>query len=165
MTPELQDRLVRRLPPFDGSGIRNCRDLSLSETREVLRVILQKLRSNETRLLCYSDWYEHDGFQVDAAPIRWESVFAMIESDQSLFAARREDLVSVALVPKSFEWLLRFNVDEEDPADFQSALCDVDFSVAAGSDLCPILALLEHSMPTRLCRFQPAIWFPSRYGG
>ena len=73
--------------------------------------------------------------------------------------------VRIALHPPNFDWLLRYNIDSVDDADYNTATCDFDFTVARNTNL---QSLLDH-FTLRFAKLvelnEPVPWFRSNYGG
>ena len=166
MTPDLQQRLERSMPPFDGMCVHNVDGLSLAELRVLLKVTVAWLEPYYPDIRSYRDWHEHDGFLVDSKPDRWSSLIAATASEQSLFDSRDEDYaVRIAFYPTNFAWLLRYNIDEEEETDQTIAWCDYDLTVSSRIDASMLIAELLESRPGATMKSAAASWFRSSYGG
>jgi len=166
MTPELEIRLERSLPPFDGDCVHNEDELSLIQLRIILVSVIGELENDGVAVFLFDDWHEHDGFIVDAQPTTWVRIKEMAGSDLRLFDSRHVDFgVRVAIFPSSFEWLLRFNIDDEVEADHRTATCDFDLTVASNSKAIGHFDTVTVASPKTLTRCLAAPWFRSNYGG
>jgi hypothetical protein len=166
MTPELQQRLDSKLPPFDSSCIHSIGDLTLSHLRELLVTSASLLSPSYPDIQSFHDWHEHDGYIVEPKPDSWHAINSTFVTNRKLFDSRDDDFyVRIAFYPPSFDWLLRYNIDQEDELDYNTATCDYDLSVAehlAASGLVDDLLAQFPNVLTR-CKSQP--WFISNYGG
>ena len=166
MTPELQQRLEQSDAPFDGLCIHNADVLSLSQLRRLLEYVFPNLESRDSTIRRYRDWHEHDGYVVESIPTDWDFLKNALLNDRTLYDSRDEDFaVRIAVYSQSFDWLLRYNVDDEDESDYNTAACDFDLSVALNAGLDELLDSLLAQFPQlmRSCPARP--WFSSTYGG
>ena len=131
MTPDLQQRLDSTLHPFDGSCVHDVGDLTLPYLRELLSVTASLLSSSYPVIQSFHDWHEHDGYTIEPNPASWDAINLAITTDRTLFDSRDDDFgVRIAFYPPTFDWLLRYNIDEDDESDYNTAVCDYDLSVA-----------------------------------
>jgi len=166
MTPELQRRLNISEQPFDGSCARNADDLTLKQLRELLIAATEALSPQYPDIHSFRDWHEHDGFIVESKPDTWDSLQAEIETERTLFDSRDGDYaVRNAIYPPSFEWLMRYNVDEEDERDFTSASCDFDLTLAYQNKTSNIVDDLLQLFPSLLVKCDSRAWFNSNNCG
>ena len=166
MTPELQQRLSDRRPPFDGVCVHSAVELNLSQLRELLAVSIAALSLSSSEIFSFRDWHEHDGYLVGALPATWDTLRSAVASDRALFESRDGDWeVRNAYFSASFQWLLRYNVDEDDETDHNSAGCDFDLSVAADTESSPLIQELLSGFPDLLVRDESQTWFQGNYGG
>jgi len=143
MTPELECRRRAREAPFDGDVVALA-EIDLGRLQEVLAFICARLAPLYPRILLYHDWHEHDGYVTHARAHTWEELLRSVSSAQALYHGRDDDWgVRLAVHPESFEWLLRFNVDEEDPGNPSTATGDFDLACSPGSAVTGILDELE----------------------
>lgn len=165
MTPELQHRLDTTLPPFDGSCIHSVGDFTLSKLRELLAVAVSLLSNSGPAIHSLHDWHEHDGYIVEPKPDTWNSIKSAIDTDRALFDSRDDDFnVRIAFYPPTFDWLLRYNIDQDDESDYNTATCDFDLSVAKDAKSRLIDDLLTR-FPNALTQSDSQPWFKSNYGG
>ncbi len=91
---------------------------------------------------------------------------ATLASNRSLFDSRDDDAeVRVAVYPPAFDWLLRYNIDQDDESDYNTALCDFDFSVADNLNLTELTDNLLTRFPNLLTQCDSQSWFKNNYGG
>ncbi|MCP4099327.1 MAG: hypothetical protein GY880_02755 [Planctomycetaceae bacterium] len=166
MTPELQNRLDSSLPPFDGVCIRNSDVLTVPQLRHLLRNIIAKLSPQYPEICIFHDWHEHDGYIVDSTPGSWKSLTDATAGDRSLFESRDDDFeVRIAIFPPTFAWLLRYNIDQDDESDYNTATCDFDFSAANENRNAGLFDELRFLFPDKLEQCDALPWFKSNYGG
>ena len=166
MTPELQRRLDNSLPPFDGSCIHNGGELTLAQLRELLNAVIAEFPSKYPKIESFPDWHEHDGFIVESKSVSWDLLRSATQTDRKLFDSRDDDFeVRVAISPTSHDWLLRYNIDQEDESDYNTATCDFDLSVAKNCESLNIASLLLSNFPSLLVEQESQSWFESNYGG
>ena len=155
MTPELERRRVARERPFDGETVA-LSGIDLELLREVLAFACARLGSSHPRIFLSHDWHEHDRLLTPARPLAWEDLLRSVSSVSALYSGRDDDWgVCLAVHPESFEWLLRFNVDEDDPDDPRTATGDLDFSCTPDGENAGLVAELQARWPTG-CERQPA---------
>ncbi len=158
MTPELQERLQESKAPFDGWCIHNADELSLSQLRQILAVTMPLLEPSYPNIFSFHDWHEHDGFVLEAKPETWNSLREQASTDRALFDSRASDFaVRVAVYSPTFDWLLRYNVDDEDESDYSTAWCDFDLSVSEESAALAVANSVLTQFPSELlkCKSQP----------
>lgn len=164
MTPELQQRLDSNLPPFDGACIHNADDLTLSQLRELLIVSTSLLSASHPVIQSFRDWHEHDGYIVESKPESWGFISLAIANDHTLFDSRDDDFeVRTAFFPPTFDWLLRYNIDEDDESDYRTATCDFDLSVAKNNNQPEIIDDLLTRYPDLLTQCESQSWFKSNF--
>lgn len=166
MTPELNLRLESSLPPFNGSCVYNARKIDLSHLRELLRVSFSQLSIYYFDIEMFHDWHEHDGYLADPQSIPWDTIHAANATNRTLFDSRDDDhAVRIAIYPRSFDWLLRYNIDYCNESDWESADCDFDFTAASDTKSSEFVHLLLSRFPGVLAECRSRDWFLSRYGG
>ncbi len=166
MTPQLQRRLDSTLPPFDGSCIHSVGDLSLTELRELLVATASALSPLFPTIHSYHDWHEHDGFILDSKTDSWNAVNSAILTDRTLFDSRDDDFeVRIAIFPPTFDWLLRYNIDQDDESKYNTATCHFDLSVAKNRDDSGLIDDLLARHPNLLAKCETQPWFKLNYGG
>jgi hypothetical protein len=166
MTPELQRRLDSVLPPFDGTCIHSIRDLSLTELRELLVATASILSKSFPDIHSSHDWHEHDGFLSDSKPDSWIAVSSACSTDRTLFDSRGDDMkVRIALFPPTFDWLLRYNIDEDDEGEYNTATCAFDLSIAKNHANSGLIDFMLTQHPNLLTKCITRLWFTSNYGG
>lgn len=166
MTPELLQRLDCILPPFDGTCVHNIGDITLSQLRELLGIATSVLSFSDPTILSFHDWHEHDGYVVEPKPHSWDVVKSAIADHRVLFDSRDDEFgVRNAIFPRTFDWLLRYNIDQDDESDYNTATCDFDLSVAKNCTQSGLVEELLKQYPELLveCASQP--WFESNFGG
>jgi len=166
MTPELQYRLVNSIAPFDGECIRNLDSLSLARLREILSTATLLLSPNYPTIYSYHDWHEHDGFIVESELVSWSSFRDAVTNDRTLFESRDDDFdVRIAIYPPKYDWLLRYNIDQDDENDFSTSTCDFDLSIANATNLFGLTDELLRLTETELIQCPSQPWFQSNCGG
>ena len=79
-------------------------------------------------------------------------------TDRALFDSRDSDFaVRVAVYSPTFDWLLRYNVDDDDESDYSTAWCDFDLSVSEESAALAVANSVFTQFPSELlkCKSQP----------
>lgn len=166
MTPELHQRLDRELPPFDGACIHNVGELTLPQLRDLLAAAASLLAADYPVIYSYHDWHEHDGNIVEPKPDSWDTINSAIANDRTLFDSRDDDFeVRIAFFPPTFDWLLRYNIDQDDESDYNTATCDFDLSVAKIDSKSRLIGHLLARLPSVLTQCESQPWFKSNYGG
>lgn len=166
MTPKLQDRLDGSKPPFDGACIHNTDTLNLTQLRSLLSTTIGMLSSSNSEIYSFHDWHEHDGFIVDSKIESWDTLTAAIETDRTLFDSRDDDFdVRIAFYPRALDWLLRYNIDQDEESDYKTATCDFDLSVANENQIPGVVDELLGRFPVMLAKCESIPWFNSNYGG
>jgi hypothetical protein len=129
MDEYLDDAWQSGEPPFHGATMRNEQSLALPQLRAVLTTIVDSLERRYGRgakLLLLEDWHEHDGFRHDGARIEWAALRTMLADDRRLLNTQHGDFnVYRAVYPVSAEWLLRWYIGGEEPAE-----CELTFSAS-----------------------------------
>jgi hypothetical protein len=166
MTPELQQRLDSELPPFDGACIHSVGDLTLPQLRELLAATASALATSYPVIHSYHDWHEHDGYIVEPRPDSWDMINSAIVNDRTLFDSCDDDFeVRIAFFPPTFDWLLRYNIDQDDESDYNTATCDFDLSFAKNNNQSGMIDDLLARYPNVLTQCESQPWFESNYGG
>lgn len=154
------------MPPFDGSCVCNNDDLTLPQLRDVLATAIVALSSKYPTIESFRDWHEHDGFIVESKPESWDTLRSAIETDRTLFDSRDDDFdVRIAIYPASYDWLLRYNVDQDDESDYNSATCDFDLSVGKHTAISDVIGFLLSTFSDLIVENKSYSWFTSNYGG
>lgn len=166
MTPDLQNRLDSSMAPFDGSCVHNDDELTLAQLREILTSAIIELSSKYPAIELFHDWHEHDGFIVDSKPTSWDVLRSAIQTDRTLFDSRDDEFdVRIAVFPTSYDWLLRYNVDQDDESDYNTATCDFDLSVAKHTEISNVVDFSRSKFSGLLVQQESGSWFKSNYGG
>ncbi len=133
MTPELEKRLSKRTIPFDWKTFFLAEEIKLTDLRRLLLVICDLLIINDyTELNICNDWWEHDGFQIDAKKIDPKIYKEYFDDTTSLYNAADEDFaVRIGVYPNNFDWYLRFNIDEEYGGATDKELGDFDLTLCS----------------------------------
>ncbi|TWU60915.1 hypothetical protein V7x_52230 [Crateriforma conspicua] len=154
------------MPPFDGACVHNDDELNLGQLREILTAAIIELSKKYPTIDSFHDWHEHDGFIVDSKSESWNTLRLAIQTDRTLFNSRHGDFaVRIAVCPTSYDWLLRYNIDEDDESDYNSATCDFDLTVAKHAKKSDIAGYLLSNFPNLLVEHDSHSWFKSNYGG
>ena len=166
MTPELHKRWCKALPPFDGNAVVADLEHDIGALRDMIAFLLDVLRHQFPAVLAFDDWHEHDGFISEARQTSWESVANATKNPQAIYQSRHNDFaVRRGLHPPSFEWVLRYNIDDEDPSNPATAWCDLDFSCTPTSDVARLVECVNRTWPDTtevVCAKQH---FDKAYGG
>jgi hypothetical protein len=115
MDQELFGRWKAGEPPFDGHVLHPDVLLQIAELRAALRglvaALTQSAGNQSPRLLAFEDWHEHDGYVTESRAAAWSDVEEMLETDESLYAARQGDThVHRAFYAADRSFLFRFYV-------------------------------------------------------
>jgi hypothetical protein len=154
------------MQPFNGTCIYNPESLNLSQLRDVLAAASLLLSAKYKDIHSFYDWHEHDGYIVDSKTDSWATINAAIENELALFGSRDEGYgVRIAFYPATFDWLLRYNVDQVDESDYRSATCDFDLSIAGGTDWSCVADSLFDRFADLLATTESLVWFTRNYGG
>jgi hypothetical protein len=63
----------------------------------------------------FDDWHEHDGYATERSPVTFQELYAVLESDELFYQSRhQDDYVYYAVYPDSMDFLLRYNLLDED---------------------------------------------------
>jgi hypothetical protein len=175
MTPELLERWQEVAAPFDGTAVTTCNEPDIGTLRAILMYLHRSLQNGSRGspgsagsrvVFTYSDWHEHDGFVVSPVASTWESVSAVTESPKTLYLSRDDDdSVRCGLYPESFEWLLRYNIDDEDESDFTTAWCDLYFSCTPACSHFGLVADLHARWPGYTRVVSAKEYFDLAHGG
>jgi hypothetical protein len=166
MTPDLQNRLNSSLAPFDGSCVHNDDELSLAQLREILASAIVELSSKYPTIESFHDWHEHDGFIVNSNSTSWDMLRSAMQTDRTLFDSRDDDFdVRIAIFPTSYDWLMRYNIDQDDSTNYKMAMCDFDLSVAKHAEISNVVDFLRSNFSGLLVKHESGSWFRSNYGG
>ena len=166
MTPELEARWRAGEAPFDDRALVTVDDLDLTELLEILRVAVETLQPGYPGLFTYRDWHEHDGYITIPERCQWSTLSSSLESAEALYAGRDQDeFVRIAFYPPTFEWLLRFNIDDADSAIPADAWCSFDFSCTRKSTSDALLASVHSQWHARTKLVSAREHFDKSYGG
>lgn len=165
MTPELQQRWQTRAKPFDGTVVATCDEPTLDLVLDMLRFAAARLYTESEQIAVITDWHEHDGFLSQPTQTTWNEFAARLSNIESLYQSRSSDeYVRIALFPNSFEWLLRYSIQDSEQ-DHDDAWCDFDFSCTPGSPSFELVSQL-HSKWVGYTDVLPAKeFFDNSYGG
>jgi hypothetical protein len=168
MNHELFARWKQGQPPYDGTTLYADPYLPVSDVRCAVQEIVKvpKPRYGDCALWKLRDWYEHDGFILDAEVSTWAELEIVLVSDDTFYESRAGDeYMRVTWYPTSASFLLRYYPDEEDnDPDYPGRWGDFDFSgptdlIAAIQQQLPVTLRAELlTEPTRR-------YFDQRYGG
>ena len=164
MTPELEPRRKKGRSPFDGRVVA-FEDVGIERLREVLAFLFERLAPRHPGILLFDDWHEHDGFVSLARPGDWRELAARLATADSLLATRQEDTaVRVAVHATSFEWLLRYWIDDEAERP-STAACSVDFTCGRGTSSDPLVDEVHALWPEASEVLGARDWFERNYAG
>ncbi|MAG94452.1 MAG: hypothetical protein CMJ48_11980 [Planctomycetaceae bacterium] len=165
MTPELNRRWMSGRAPFDGSIVVSCDDPELSLVRDALSFACEHLRSNDPNIFVFRDWHEHDGYVVEPQIGNWDDFASQLSTTISLYESRDFDVsVRVAVAPESFDWLLRYNIEDAD-RDYRDAVCDVDFCCSPRTSVSGLVEKLHSKWPEHMAVSAAKACFDHSYGG
>ena len=166
MTPELHERWRKSLPPFDGSAAIADLEQGIGTLCEIIAFLLAELSNQFPTIYAFEDWHEHDGFVCDARLTSWQHVADATKNPQSIYQSRHLDFeVSRGLHPPSLEWVLRYNIDDEDPSDPATAWCAIDFSCTPTSEAARLIDRLKQLWPDKMDVVCAKQHFDEAYGG
>jgi hypothetical protein len=164
VSPELQRRWKSGEAPFDGMVVATCDEPGLAVFLEILSFAVERLRQESRDLSIIADWHEHDGFLTNPIRTTWSEFATRLSSPESLYQSRdSDDYVRIGLFPDSFEWLLRYNI--EDAEQDCDAWCDFDFSCTAKSPFSSLISELNANWPGYTDVSQARQFFDNSYGG
>jgi len=116
-------------PPFHGATVRNEESLTLRQLQAALVIVADSLEQHYGRaqkLLLLDDWHEHDGFHLTGKRIELPALRTMLADETRLAKTRVDDFnVYRAIYPAAAEWLLRWYIGDETPAE-----CEFTFSAS-----------------------------------
>lgn len=166
MTPELQDRWKSERAPFDGMTVVGRDEPDLNVLLAVLSFACSVLQSDYPTISVFPDWHEHDGFVLKPKRGDWATVLASLANTRALYESRdSDDSVRVAIFPESFEWLLRYNIDDDETNDHLSAWCDFDFTCTPGASVADLVHELHAKWPEHTNVSYAKSFFNESYGG
>jgi hypothetical protein len=114
MTQQLALRLKNGLSPFDGKTL-SMELVSIANIRHQLELAFKELYrvSSDLELVQNQDWHWHDGYINRAETVTWQEVLGWTESVEDVMRGWcAEDHCHRAVYPKTFEWVLRYSLDE-----------------------------------------------------
>lgn len=161
MTPELTERWKSAKAPFNGITVATCDEPGPDILQEMLHFCMEALSPKYQTILLNHDWHEHDGFVNDAELFDWKHFSQITESIESLIASRNnEPEVRIAIFPASFEWLLRYNLDDDD-----EMWCDFDFSADPSSSAADLVGRISAKWPGYTDNSNSKEFFDHSFGG
>ena len=165
MTPELEEKLTEKISPFDWITFYINEDIKLSDLRQSLLVMYELLLIEDyAELNICHDWWEHDSFQLNAKKIHPKDYLAFLNNNTSIYNAADEDFaVRIGIYPNSFEWYLRFNIDEEFGGIPDKELGNFDLTLSLKYKDSPIIN--ETKKIIKLENMQAFDFFKESYGG
>ncbi|MDZ4657660.1 MAG: hypothetical protein SH868_08780 [Bythopirellula sp.] len=166
MTPELQRRWQTGIAPFDGTVVvAICDEPILTIVLEMLYLAFERLRHERNNIWIFSDWHEHDGFVMKPKQISWNEFAARLSNPKSLYESRDSDEeVRIALFPDSFEWLLRYNIEDAEE-NYLNAWCELDYSCTPNSHDFGLVTELNSKWPGYTNLSNAKRYFDNSYGG
>jgi hypothetical protein len=166
VTPELERRWKIGAAPFDGSIVASCDEPDLNILHDALSFACAALRDSYPSISVFPDWHEHDGFEVTPKPGDWSAILASLSSARALYDSRDPDhAVRVAIVADSFDWLLRYNIDDEEENDYLTAWCDFDFTCTPQASVAGLVHDLHSKWPGYTDVSAAKLFFDRSYGG
>jgi hypothetical protein len=169
MTPDLNERWLHGLSPFDGLTVSPLQEdlVLLPILRKALRGILDRLCEEYSGRSVYraEDWHEHDGHLSAARPLSWSELESWLASDGTLYAAGHEDTdVRTAVFPDGQQCYLRLCIprDHDNPYPERRG----SFDVTCGPELARDLAGIARESGGFVVTVTPAKeYFDRSYGG
>lgn len=166
MSPELCKRFKNGESPFNGKSVVTCDDPEIEMVRQMVEYCIDQLAENSNAVMVTHDWHEHDGFILPANRTTWDECRKWVKTAETFYESRDRDFgVRIAMYPPSLEWLLRFNIDDEDEPDWITAWADMDFSVGDNPTAIAIAASLNSSFPGYTEMVNTKEYFDNSYGG
>ena len=166
MTPELNIRWKKGDAPFDGWAAVTFDEPEIATVREMINFCADFLESKYPCINICHDWHEHDGFELSGKSISWQKFREMILDTKSLYNSRDEDdSVRIDIYPENYDWLLRFNIDDENESDYLTAWCDFDISISENSSAKSLIEKLIIEWPVYIQKLRAKEYFDSSYGG
>ena len=154
--------------PFNQDILYFPEPLSFKEFQTFLEVVVSCLSDSfeGKKLLRLEDWHNQDGYITHPTPAEWGDLKSTVSSDGALYNLRGRDFdVYLAYFPESFEFILRFRVNDifEDPRlSGISGILDITSSEE-------ILAKIEGCLPEeardKFKRETSKKYFDRNYGG
>ena len=156
MTPDLYMRWKHEQAPFDGRMVRSATDHGLTLLRVILLYLHSSLGRDDTDLHVYRDWHERDGVLANAEQYSWDQLAAALHDESTLYDSRDvEPWVRVAIHSSRCDWLLRYNIHNEQNADYTTAWGNFDFSCTPACDAAGLITKTNELWPT-LTTVEPA---------
>lgn len=119
-----------QLVPPSGVNFHSGDELPIDALVRALQRVTSFLRDldEQTRLLRFKDWWQHDGWHLYAGDITMEELFALVESPQSVLGAMPgDDYVRVGVAAVDHSGYLRFHAYWTD--DGRELLGDFDVTI------------------------------------
>ncbi len=124
------------------------------------------LRNGSEQIHSFHDWHEHDGFVVASQVTSWPHIYSLLESDYTLYKSRGQDYaVRIAIYAGNYDWLIRYNIDDEDEANYSSSIGDFDICASPQTVADHMLSRLATEFSDWLIRSPAQLWFMGNYGG
>ena len=165
MTPELQERLQAGAKPFNGTVVATYDEPELSLVLEMLRFAVTRLSGESEQVAIFADWHEHDGFLTSPTQITWSDFAARLSDTESLYQSRSaDDYVRIAIFPMTFDWLLRYNIQDSEPGH-DDAWCSFDFTCSPDSPSFDLIDQLRSKWGGYLDLSEGKDFFDGSYSG
>lgn len=149
-------------PPFDGRLVRSANDHDLAALRVILLHLHISLCRDGAPLHVFHDWHERDGLLVDPEPYSCDQLAAALLDESALYDSRdNERRVRIAIFNDRCDWLLRYNIDNEEDADYESASSSFDFSCSPACDAAALITKTNELWPARTT-VEPALLYFDR---
>jgi len=167
MTEELEKRLESKKKPFDSFTLYSVGDLlKIDILHLVLQEIANSLRTKYPKINFMIDWFNHDGFVNNHKKKNWAYFDEKTENIEALFNKRDlSDDVYLSFFPENLDWLLRFNVDEEDQTNLRTAYCDLTFSYSDIPEIEEIIKSISLKYNKLFKIEESESYFKNIYGG
>ncbi|WP_428303775.1 hypothetical protein [Lacipirellula sp.] len=165
MTPELQRRWQTATAPFDGMVVATCDEHELGILQEMLLLAGGRLQGAFPDVYVSDDWHEHGGFLTEPTLIAWEELLERFSSPLAVYDSRHRDVeVRVAIFPSSYEWLLRYCIEDSEP-DYRDACGDFDFTCSPESPAHGLVSQIHAKWPGYTDVMPAKKFFDRSYGG
>jgi hypothetical protein len=167
MDAVLNHRWQTAQTPFSGNCLIGDGTLTVDELRELLLVVTSRLRmrGEGVELFSFDDWHHHDGFVTQRRVTEWTAIETACASRESLIGFRQGDTsVHRAFYPADFEFLLRFDVGDDEIGDGTGHCGSIDIC-ADSETLDEIYSLVSPEMRSKLQVTEAKPYFDRTYAG
>lgn len=167
MTPELQNRFLARIAPFDGRTISLCDDPTPEDVLAALQRVASVLGIHYRTILRFDDWHEHDGFLTNPIVIDWTQQTECWSNLDSWFkSSPDDDYVRTAIYSPTFDWLLRCGLNKSNESDaLDNAWPYLDFTAASNSHANQAFDTINQLLSGYTCLHSPITHFQACYAG